>query len=257
MPPEAYYYAARTLPADRLKQSQTPEGEYRSYRGVRVLEGHYRYRGMRIVPSWGGSMFEALMVTLFVPEEAWAPRSWGINHPLYVRAQIEHGQDEARYGFWGFSPSANPEGGYRTYGVSALGMDPLGYLSGNEELPAGSDDARAHPRFQSGVVTPHASFLALRYAPRQAMDNLAKLKQCFPVYTEYGFMDSVNVSRGVVSDMVLVLDQGMIMAAVANALADDAIRHAFSDGVVERSIRSLIEPEAFTAGEDTPAFHGR
>jgi hypothetical protein len=41
---------------------------------------------MRIVPSWGGSIFEVLMVTLFVPEERWAPRSWGINQPLYVRA---------------------------------------------------------------------------------------------------------------------------------------------------------------------------
>ena len=44
---------------------------------VKVFEGTYDYRGVRIVPSWGGSMFEALMVPLFVPEDAWAPRSWG------------------------------------------------------------------------------------------------------------------------------------------------------------------------------------
>ena len=69
------------------------------------------------------------MVTLFVPEDVWAPQSWGINHPLYVRAQIEHGLEEADYGFWGFSPAASPRGGYEVYGVKALGTDPLGYLS--------------------------------------------------------------------------------------------------------------------------------
>jgi len=56
---------------------------------------------MNIVPSWGGSMFEALMVPLFVPEERWGPQSWGINHPLYVQAQILHGTLEAQYGYWG------------------------------------------------------------------------------------------------------------------------------------------------------------
>ena len=250
IPPEHYFRSFRTFAPDDREQSQRPEGEYRTYLGVRVLEGHYRYRGMRIVPSWGGSMFEALMVTLFVPEETWAPRSWGVNHPLYVRAQIEHGLQEARYGFWGFSPASNPEGGYREYGVDAIGADPRGYTSYNGGVPAGRDAAPSSGRFRDGVVTPHASFLALRFAPRQAMDNLAKLRETFPIYREYGFMDSVNVSRGIVSDMVLALDQGMIMAAVANALADDAMRRAFCDGPVERVLRPLIEQEAFTAGED-------
>ena len=61
-----------------------------------------------MVPTWGGSMFEALMVPLFVPEEKWGTKSWALNHPTYVQAQIEHGMDEAKYGYWGFSPSNNP-----------------------------------------------------------------------------------------------------------------------------------------------------
>ena len=60
-----------------------------------VFEGAYRYHGTQLVPSWGGSMFEALMPALFVPEESWAPRSWGANHPLTVRAQVFHGVREA------------------------------------------------------------------------------------------------------------------------------------------------------------------
>jgi hypothetical protein len=96
LPPETYFRPARTLPRDRLGQGQNPHGENRTYLGIRVYEGYYRYRGMRVVPTWIGSMFEALMVTLFVPEEARGPRSWGVNHRLYVRAQIEHGLREAR-----------------------------------------------------------------------------------------------------------------------------------------------------------------
>jgi hypothetical protein len=191
-------------------------------------------------------MFEALMVPLFVPETRWAPRSWGVNHPLYVRAQIEHGMDEARYGFWGFSPACRPGGGYRTYGVDALGVDPKGYTSNDGDVPAGK--GKRPGDFAGGVVTPHASFLALPFAPREAMANLRALADKFPIYGPYGFRDSVNVSTGVVSDCVLALDQGMIMAAIANALADDVMQHAFSDGPIEQAIRPLIAPEEFTAG---------
>jgi 2-methylcitrate dehydratase PrpD len=58
----------------------------------------------------------------------------------------------------------------------------------------------------------------------------------------------VNVSSGEVSGSVLALDQGMILAAIANALADNAMQHAFSDGAIEEAIRPLIAPEEFTAG---------
>src|SRR5262249_11036377 len=160
------------------------------------------------------SMFEALMVTLFVPEERWAPESWGRNHPAYVRAQVAHGLEEACYGFWGFSPCEWPEGGYATYGVDELGASADGYFSDNDGVrgwtPSGA--------YSNGVVTPHASFLALRFVPHEAVANLRSLAARFPVYGPYGFFDSVNVSKGVVSNRVLALDQGTIMAALANAL---------------------------------------
>jgi hypothetical protein len=257
IPAEHYYRVERTLKLGELRQSQVPAGETRIYFGIPVFEGHYTYRGMRIVPSWGGSMFEALMVTLFVPEERWAPRSWGINHPLYVRAQIEHGLDEAGYGYWGFSPARNPDGGYRTYGVDALGSDPFGYTSNNAAIRA--ELTRTGPKvpFKNGIVTPHASFLALRFAPREALENLRKLRADFAVYGEYGFMDSVNVSTGQVSDTLLMLDQGMIMAAIANALAGDAMRSAFIDHKIEQVLRPLLAVEEFTAGPAEPVAHAQ
>ncbi len=253
-PADHYYRIERTLRPGEGKQYQDPRGELRTYLGIPVFEGHYTYRDKRIVPSWGGSMFEALMVPLFVPEERWAPRSWGVNHPLYVRAQMEHGLDEVGYGFWGFSPACDPAGGYRTYGVEGLGTDPSGYTSHDVDPTV---PAARQPRGQAanGIVTPHASFLALRYAPREALANLRKLRQRFPVYSDRGFLDSVNVSKGVVADRVLLLDQGMILAAIANALADDAMRRAFVDETTERILRPLLAPEEFTAGPDPAGAH--
>ena len=77
------------------------------------------------------------------------------------------------------------------------------------------------------------------------MDNLKRLAASFPaVYTPYGFLDAVDVGTGQVSDGVLVLDQGMILAAIANALGQDVMQQAFS-GSVEMAIRPLIEEEQF------------
>jgi hypothetical protein len=260
LPQEHYFRMFRTFPEQLGPQIQKPEGVIRDYLSVQVYEGTYSSRGSRIMPSWGGSMFEALMVTLFVPEDQWGPRSWGVNHPLYVRAQIQHGLDDARYGFWGFSPAASPRGGYQNYGVKGLGTSTEAYLSYELGGPTLRTLSRNGPdRFNHGIVTPHASFLALRYAPHEAMENLRKLLTHFPVYSDLGFLDSVDVSAGVVCGSVLAVDQGMIMAAIANALADNAMQHAFSDGTVERAIRPLIAMEEFGTeqGPRAPIALGR
>jgi hypothetical protein len=256
IPRTHYFKMWRTFPdtCDWSWQEMRPEGVTRTYLGVQVYEGHYTYRGMNIVPSWGGSMFEALMVPLLVPEEEWAPRSWGVNHPLYVRAQIEHGLEEARYGYWGFSPSNNPDGGYREYGVDPIGLNPDGYSSdqerttvdyGFEPCRPGRPDPAAYGR---GVVTPHAAFLALDYAPGAALDNLARLRRSFDAYGAGGFYDAVDVRTGKVSRYYLALDQGMVMAAIANELNGDRLQRYFTHGSVRRVVRPLIAQEEFTAG---------
>lgn len=257
IPPTHYFKMWRTFPnaCDWNWPEMQPAGVMRTYLGVDVFEGHYSYRGMNIVPSWGGSMFEALMVPLFVPEDEWGPRSWGVNHPLFVQAQIEHGLDEAQYGYWGFSPSNNPDGGYREYGVDPIGMDPAGYTSDQERTsvdygwpdPACSRPANIPTSYGRGVVTPHASFLALRYAPEAALKNLANLKGNFDAYGWGGFYDAIEVKTPKISQYYLALDQGMIMAAIGNQLRNDRLRHYFSQGAIKRAIRPLLAMEEFTA----------
>ena len=257
IPREHYFGTYRTFPNDNCDWSWTetkPVGEWKEYLGVRVFEGALPYRGMNIVPTWGGSMFEALMVPLFVPEEKWGPDSWGVTHPLYVRGQIEHGMDEAGYGYWGFSPSNNPAGGYREYGVDQLGMDGGGYTSDQERTSVdqpyeGCREGQPAPAtYGDGVVTPHASFLALRYAPDAAMANLQAIRDDFDAYGAGGFYDSVAVRSGQVSQRYLSLDQGMVMASLGNALAGDDMRRYVAPGPVERKLRPLMQMEEFGAG---------
>ncbi len=256
VPPAAYFATARTFPAscDWSWLESRPVGVTRTYQGQQVFEGAFTYRGMNIVPTWGGDMFEELMPDLFVPESTWAPKSWGVNHPLAVRAQIEHGLDEAGYGYWGFSPASDPFGTYNVYGVDAIGMNPDGYPSDHENtnVDAGYDGCREAtnptPTFGDGVVTPHASFLALPYAQRAAVDNLRNIETTLGAYGAGGFYDAVAVRSNTQAKRYLSLDQGMVLGAVGNLLGHDVLHRSFGTRDVEKVLRPLIGQEEFGAG---------
>lgn len=256
LPPESYFGPYRTFPdnaCDYGWQEQKPVGSWKRYLGVNVWEGTYEYRGMRYVPNWGGSMFEALMPDLVVPEATWARKSWGRNHPVFVRAQIEHGLREAGYGYWGFSPSNDPHGGYNVYGVDQLGMDEPGYSSDRERTSVdpgyeGCRPAKPLPEsYGDGVVTPHASFLALPYARAAALDNLARLRADFDAYGPGGFYDAIAVRSGVVSKWYLALDQGMAMAALGNVLTGGDLHRYFAGSGVEARLRPVMSLEEWDA----------
>lgn len=263
IPGKQYFAMWRTFPAscDWSWHEMQPVGDTKSYLGIEVYEGAYTYRGMHIVPGWGGSMFEELMPDVFVPEASWAPRSWGVNHPLHVRAQREHGLSEAGYGYWGFSPASNPMGGYREFGVDQLGLNPTGYLSDIDttdpsfhgtNYDAGFGECRdglnPNPAYRDGVVTPHAAFLALMHEPAQSFTNLAKIEDELKAYGKGGFFDAVAVRSGTIARRYLSLDQAMVMGAIGNVMADNVIRRAFSTPAVERALRPVIGVEEFGAG---------
>lgn len=262
IPAEHYYSTFRTFPdtCDWSWQETKPEGEWRTYDGVTLFQGHYTYAGIEVVPAWGGSMFEALMVPLVVPEEEWGPDSWGINHPNFVAGQIHHGIEEADYGYWGFSPANNPAGGYREYGVDQMGLDPAGYTSDQERTTVdpgfegcpGREPQPTPTEFGRGVVTPHASFLALDFARDEAIDNLRNLERDFAIYSWGGFLDSVDTTTGTVSRSYLALDQGMVMAALANELTHDRFQRRLSRWMAPR-LEPLLAAEDFGI---TPAGMG-
>lgn len=256
LPPAHYFATMRVFPdtCDWSWQEQKPVGEHRTYMGIDVFEGAYTYRGMRIVPSWGGDMFESLMPDLFVPESTWASKAWGVNHPLTVRAQREFGLDDAKYGYWGFSPASHPNGGYSEWGMDILGMSSDGYPSDVERtsVDVGFEGCRPAtnptPVWGDGVVTPHAAFLAMEYEPREAYDNLVKIENDLGAYGAGGFFDAVAVKSGTIARRYLSLDQAMVLGAIGNVFGNNVIRRNFVQGEVEAVIKPLIAEEEFGAG---------
>ncbi|MGB3445043.1 MAG: glucoamylase family protein [Actinophytocola sp.] len=253
VPPAHYFAPWRTFPdtCDWNWQEQKPSGQFVDYLGVPVFEGNYTYRGLTFVPTWGGDMFEELMPDLFVPEVAWGRDSWARQHSVYVRGQIEHGLNDAKYGYWGFSPASNPDGGYREYGVDVMGLDGPGYTSDQERTAVdvgfeGCRDPRPLPaEYGDGVVTPHAVVLALPYQPRAALTELAKLRRDFDAYGPGGYYDAIAVRSGKVAKRYLALDQGMIMGALGNLLGDDLLRDAFTKGGAKQHLRPVMAMEEF------------
>ena len=268
IPEEHYFGGWRTFPdtCDWSWPETKPTGVWREYLGVDVFEGAYPYRDKLVVPTWGGSMFEALMVPLVVPEEEWGPESWAVTHPLYVESSIEFGLDDADYGYWGFSPSSDPAGGYREYGIDAIGMEPNGYTADAGRLtltdagwvdtdpaePDCSRPARPIQEYGEGIVTPHAAFLALDFDLAAAMANLRALQANFDgLYGAGGFKDAVNVATGQIADRYLALDQGMVMAAITNELTDNQLQ-GYMATTLQPSLQPLMEIEQFGAGRVTP-----
>ncbi len=224
VPEEHWWKMFRTMPASWDWQAQVPEGYTETYDGVDVFEGHYTYNGQKYVPSWGGSMFEALMPGLVLKEKELGRNALGLNNQRHVDIQIEYATEELGYAAWGLSPAATPEN-YSEFGATPLGMD--GYSA------------------EGAIVTPHATFLALEYAPKKAYKNLKALKD-FGTYGKYGFYDSVNVQTGEVTQAYLALDQGMSMVAMANYLQNGVIKDYFNKDEIGKNPQHLLKEEHFS-----------
>ncbi len=226
VPEQVWFNMVRTYPADCLGQNQTPLGARRkTVRGHEVWGGYYESEGIRYVPSWGGSMFEALMPTLVLDESRVAPASLGANALAHATVQRRYALETLGYPVWGMSPSSTPPGdGYREYGVRVLGARGYG----------------------AGVVTPHASALALAVTPTEAIANLRRLAERYDLYGDYGFYDAVDPTSGAVARRYLALDQAMTLVAVANHLRPHVITDRFaSDPIAARAIAILGDERFF------------
>ena len=80
------------------------------------------------------------------------------------------------------------------------------------------------------------------------MKNFEVLASRFHAYGAHGFLDAVDVASGRVAECELAIDQGMIMASVANVLVEGTLQRAFCEGKVAEVIQPLIAPERFGSG---------
>ncbi len=224
-PPQHWYRMLRTLQPGCAWQSRQPVGRTsKEASGIRYVGGWYEWQGRRYVPSWGGSMFEALMPTLVLDEPRLAPESLGANDTANVAVQRDYATQVLGYPVWGMSPSTVPgKWDYAEYGVKVLGA--IGY--------------------GIGAVTPHAAALALAVDAPAALADLQELARRYPVYGDWGFYDAVDPVSGVVAYTYLTLDQSMTFVALANHLTGHRIQRLFeSDPIVRRAL-PVIATEHF------------
>jgi hypothetical protein len=225
LPREHWWFIYRTPPKAWSWQNQIPEGKDKDIEGTTVFEGHYNYQGKKFVPSWGGSLFEFLMPALVMKEKELAPKGLGLNNRIATEIHIDYALNRQGYPVWGISPAAISSGRhwrYVEFGIKYLGVK--GYRD-------------------EGVISPYAAFLALDTLPEHAIDNLRRMLELYPIYGEYGFYDSVNVRTGRVNTQYLALDQGMILAALANYLRQGVLKEHFHRDEVGQKAESLLGAE--------------
>lgn len=225
LPEKQWFQTARTMPPELTWQQQVPV-DYKEQQamGFTWLTGHYHWHDRDYVPSWGGSMFEALMPLLVMDEVKYAPNNLGKNDITHTQLQRIHAMDDLHYPIWGMSPSSTADGqGYTEYGVPKLGVG--GY--------------------KAGAVTPHAAVLALMTDPVEATKNIRRLIKDYPVYGDYGLYDAVDPFTRQVGRNYLCLDQAMILVALANHLKDHAVQKYFAqDPIIQRTL-PLLKIEKF------------
>jgi hypothetical protein len=116
------------------------------------------------------------------------------------------------------------EGHYREFGVRALGIRGYG----------------------AGIVTPHASALALAVTPAEATTNLRRLAERYDLYGDFGLYDAVDPTSGQVARSYLALDQAMTLIAIANHLKPRVVTDLFAtDPVAKRAIAILGDERFF------------
>ena len=157
-----------------------------------------RTRGTQLTPSWGGSMFEALMPALFVPEERVGRRLVARQPPAHGRRPDRPRPERGRSTASGASrrptppraataPTAStPPGWTRT--ACRPTRTTRSSTAASPAAPAATPQPDPPPSaYTNGVVTPHAAFLALRYRRDAAVADLAALERDPGVYSKWGF----------------------------------------------------------------------
>jgi hypothetical protein len=225
VPVDAWYAMVRSFPASCPGQSLTPHAARRVLvNGHEVAAGYYEWEGARFVPSWGGSMFEALMPTIVLDERLYAPRSLGPNDTTHAHVQRRYAIEVLGYPIWGLSPCYVPPGGtYTEYGVEVLGA--LGY--------------------KAGIVAPYASALAIAAMPEEALTNLRTITQRFDSYGEFGLYDAVDPRTGAIAHVYVALDQAMLFVALANHLTGGSVQKWFAQDPIAQRVLPLLASEDF------------
>ena len=177
--------------------------------------------------SWSGTMFEYLMPELFMRSR---PGTL-LNESARAVVRLQRQLGEARLRPWGVS-----ESGYHAFDMH------LNYqyrAFGLREVALGGGTRQS-------VVAPYASLLALCICPGKVADNVLAIREAGWAGA-YGFFEAADYTgahSGEGPKLVrsyMAHHQGMALAALANALAGDAISRCFESIPEARALSLLLE----------------
>jgi len=240
-PAEHWYRMARTFPASFDWQSQSPK--HRAERTVGEFTfpgGYYAWKGIKYLPSWGGSLFEALMPLLVLDEVRHAPASLGRNARAHAAGMRGRTRRSSAALHWSISVircgGCRPA---RRRPATATANTARGFSARAVTAPGRS------PRTRRRSPSPHAAALALLVDPIPAVANLRQLAKRYPLYGDFGFYDAVDPKTGQVAHNYLALDQSMILIALANYSRDGVIQRYFAADPIIQRVLPLLKAERF------------
>ncbi len=188
-------------------------------------------RGEALV-SWSGTMFEYLMPALFLP--AFRETLLGRTIDSVIDAQIVQ--------------AVRTPGGIMPWGVSESGYyafdQALNYQYRAFGLPSLSLRGEAADR----VTAPYASMLALPFRPDEAAENLRRMID-LGFMDEHGLFEAADCARNRLPEGAsfrvvrshMAHHQGMILCALCNALADNALVRLFCDRPEAEALILLLQ----------------
>gem|GEM_PF-2599665 len=165
--------------------------------------------------SWGGSLFEYLMPTLFIK-----PPLYSMQYRTEANAIKIHAKSDGD--IWGVSESCYDEFDsslrykYKQHGLSTLAM---------------SSDVLEN------VYSPYSAALALRYSKGEVGKTLREYLKV-GAYGELGFCESVDGGKPL--PIYMTHHQGMILVSIINKLYQDYVAEAFSNCPEVLAVRLLL-----------------
>ncbi len=188
-----------------------------------------RVGSSRLLLSWSGTLFEFLMPALFMR---------GLGNGLLAHSATAAVRRQQRFARrhatpWGISESAySKTDAAGTYQYRAFGVPDL-------SLASNQDDRI--------VVAPYASILALPYIGSDVLKNLAELDK-LNMCGRYGYFEALDfgvrhqwgTSAPNVIRAFMAHHQGMILAALGNAVFDDMLIHQFASDPRVETVRYLL-----------------
>jgi cyclic beta-1,2-glucan synthetase len=197
------------------------------------------YRGQRTLMSWGGTLFEYLMPSLYMKTHAHTL----LAESLLGAVRIQQLYCAERRLPWGVSEAAFRARNGGQYQYQAFGVPVLGAKRRQEE---------------EIVIAPYAGVLALQVDRAAATDNLRQMASRGWI-ARYGFYESVDymVDRaGCVVQAFMAHHQGMALMALCNTLRGGVMQERFHAEPMVLATEFLLQERvpALPAAEEEPAL---